>query len=177
MYPEFWKRDTRSRGPEGYNTLLATTNLAAVLEDESQFAEAEKLGRTALETERRKLGDDNPLTIYQRFNLGVALCQLSRGSEAEKLLKEAIERQPKVFGPDNPQTALFTYAFGACAALDGHRDQAFALIQAAVERGLDSAALADIEKDSDLKSLHNDPRFAAIVISARQRSATQPLIH
>ena len=160
----------RKRGPEHYNTLLAMTNLAAVLQDDKQYPEAEKLGREALATERRKFGDENPLTLEQMSNLSKVLEELGHHAEAEKLLRETQEHRSHVLGPDDPQTAITTYTLGAWAARRGEREKAFSLLRQAIDHGLDAAAMQGIEKDADLKSLHSDPRFAAIVADVRQRA-------
>jgi non-specific serine/threonine protein kinase/serine/threonine-protein kinase len=168
-----YEMQLRKRGPEKYATLLAMTNLAGILQDEKQFAEAEKLGREALQIERRKLGDENPLTLQQMFNLSNVLELTSRDAEAEKLLRETLEHQTHVYGPDNPTTALSTYTLGAWAAHRGEKDKAFPLLRHAMEHGLDVATIQDIEKDADLKPLHGDPRFAALVADAHERAAAQ----
>jgi pentatricopeptide repeat protein len=53
----------------------------------------------------------------------------------------------------------------------GNRDEAFSLLREAVDHGLPPNADLGIEKDPDLKSLHGDPRFAALVAHAQERAA------
>jgi hypothetical protein len=51
----------------------------------------------------------------------------------------------------------------------GRRDAALTLLSQAVDRGLEPNHDLGMAKDSDLKSLHGDPRFYALVKHARER--------
>jgi len=91
--------------------------------------------------------------------------------EADKVLKEALDFQRRVFGPEHPQTALSTYNLACIAARRGRQDEALSLLRKAVDHGLPPNADSFMGTDSDLKSLHGDPRFAALVADAQQRAA------
>jgi eukaryotic-like serine/threonine-protein kinase len=173
QFRELWEVQRRVRGPEHPDALLSETNLAAALLGAKQLVEAEKLARDALATERRTLGDENSQTLEQMYILSNILQQLGRATEAETLLRETKEHQSHVYGIDNPKTALSTYTLGAWAALRGDREKALGLLREAIDHGLDAATIQGMEKDADLKSLHGDPRFAAIVADARQHVAGQ----
>src|SRR5947208_5561387 len=60
----------------------------------------------------------------------------------------------------------------ACvAAHEGKRDEAFSLLREAIDHGIPPSLDLGIENDSDLQSLHGDPRFDAIVAHAKERAA------
>jgi len=169
QFRDLWETQRRVRGPEHSDTLLSETNLAAALLGTNQLGEAEKLARDALAIERRVLGDENSLTLDQMSILSKILHQSGRSTEAETLLRETKEHQSHVYGIDNPKTALSTYTLAAWAALRGDREKALGLLGEAIDHGLEAATIQGMEKDADLKSLHGDPRFTAIVAAASQR--------
>ena len=171
QFRQVFETQRRLRGPDHYYTLMAMTNLTGTLLNQKRYAEAEKLGREALDIERRKFGDENELTLGQMDNLASALKQLGRDREADRLLEEAAEHQAHLFGPDSPQSAQSTYKLATWAAMRGERDKAFSLLGQAISHGLAAASVEHMEEDADLKELRGDPRFAAIVASARQRPA------
>ena len=170
QFRELWEIQRRVRGPEHPDTLLSQTNLAATLQGAEQLDEAEKLARDALAIERRMLGDENSLTLEQMFILSNILQQRGRTTEAETLLRETKEHQTHVYGIDNPKTALSTYTLGAWAALRGDREKALSLLREAIDHGLDAKTSLAMEKDSDLKSLAKDARFAGILADARRHA-------
>jgi eukaryotic-like serine/threonine-protein kinase len=163
----------RTQGPQNPVTLQTMTNLGWTLRQAGQLSEAEKLTRQAYDTQRRALGPDNPLTISTLDNLGSVLQAEHRYSEAEPLSRQALETRRRVLGPDHPDTAGSTYNLACLAALQGHTDDAFTLLDQAIAHGLSPTGLAGLEKDSDLKSLHADPRFARLVANAKARAATK----
>jgi hypothetical protein len=55
---------------------------------------------------------------------------------------------------------------------EGKRDEALKLLREAIEHGLPPEEALDIETDPDLKTLHNDPRFAALVADVKKRATT-----
>jgi len=173
QFRELWEIQRRVSGPEHSDTLLSETNLSAALLGTKQLGEAEKLARDALASERRVLGDENSLTLDQMSILSKILQQSGRSTEAETLLRETKEHQSHVYGIDNPKTALSTYTLATWAALRGDREKALGLLRQAIDHGLEPATIQGMEKDPDLKSLHGDPRFTAIVADASQRVAGQ----
>jgi hypothetical protein len=59
---------------------------------------------------------------------------------------------------------------GTALAAQGKRAQAISLIQDAVDHGLALSVAIHIADDEDLKPLHGDPKFEAILASIRDRA-------
>jgi pentatricopeptide repeat protein len=97
--------------------------------------------------------------------------------EAEKLLLETLQHQEHVYGAKSSSVALTTYTLAEVAARQGNREKALTLLREAIDRGLEPATAQDIPKDGDLKSIRDDPRFAAIVGDARKHAAADPKTH
>jgi eukaryotic-like serine/threonine-protein kinase len=165
--------DIRRRilGPEHPDTLTSMNNLANVLSGEGRFAEAEKLKRVTLDIRRRVLGPEHPDTLKSMINLSETLTKVHEYTEAERLLRQAIDIQRRVLEPDSPDLALSTYNLGCLAANRGRRDEALSLIRQAVDHGAPPYIDTFINKDNDLKSLHGDPRFDALVVHAEEKAA------
>ena len=95
-----------------------------------------------------------------------------RYAEAEKSWQQLREVQRRVFGPDDVQAAVSTYNLACVAAHEGKRDEAFSLLREAIDHGvLPPSVDLGIENDSDLQSLHGDPRFDGLVAHAKKRAA------
>ena len=165
--------DIRRRviGPEHQETLESADFLARVLALDGKYVEAETLHRETLATQRRVLGPENPDTLASMSDLAENLIKMHKYVEAETMLKETRDIQRRVLGPENPDTAISTYDLGTVAVLRRRPDDAFALLREAVDHGLPPDGDLSIEKDVDLKSLHGDPRFAALVAHAKERAA------
>jgi non-specific serine/threonine protein kinase/serine/threonine-protein kinase len=165
--------DIRRRvlGPDHPDTLCSMDNLAHDLQGEGHYAEAEKLDRESLEISRRVLGPEHLYTLNSMSGLALDLLSEGRDAEAEKLYREALEIQRRVLGPDHPETALSIYNLSCIKARHGRRDEALSLLREAVEHGLAAYVELGMEKDSDLRSLHGDPRFDALLTEAKTRAA------
>lgn len=161
--------DLRVLGAEDPLTLSTMDNLALTVCQMGRYAEAEKLGRDALNGEIRVLGPEHPSTLSSMANLGMFLKREGRFTEAENLTRQVLEIDRRVLGPKQLSTAECEYNLGCIAALRGNRDEALALIREAVEDGLvPSLQPSSIETDPDLKSLHGDARFTALMAHARK---------
>lgn len=163
----------RVEGPEHPDTLRTLSILGATLELERRFTEAEKIDRELLDADRRVLGPEHPDTLLTMGNLAGVLGDQGRNAEAEKMFRELVEIQTRVLGADHPQTAEAVYNVGIAEALQGHKNEALSFLRQAVDHGLPAEGDIAIDKDPDLKSLHGDPRFAAIVADAQQHLAAQ----
>jgi eukaryotic-like serine/threonine-protein kinase len=157
----------RVLGPEHPDTLNSMNLLADTLMDEGQYVESEKLNREILEIRRRVLGPKHANTVRSMNNLAVDLSHEKRYGEAEKLFREAIHTADQTNHPDVLNDLW--YNFACAAAIAGRRDEALEYLGRAVDLGFSNAdAMA---ADNDLKSLHADQRFEALVANARQRAA------
>jgi non-specific serine/threonine protein kinase/serine/threonine-protein kinase len=160
-------------GVEHPDTLDSMLTLNWELLGEGRYSEAEKLVRETLATSQRVLGPEHPRTLWSMNNLAVTLEREGRYPEAEKVQREARAIQQRVLGPEHPDTALSTYNLGCFAARQGHRQQALLFLREAVDHGLRPDNSLGMDKDPDLKSLHGDPRFAALVAHAKELAAAQ----
>jgi tetratricopeptide (TPR) repeat protein len=171
LYRQVLTTDRRVGAPEYPDVQMAESNLAQVLSDEGRAAEAETLYRDSLAIERRILGPEHPATLYSMNDLANMLSDEGRYAEAEALDRQVLDIRRRVYGPDDPVTAGSTYNLACLAALTGRTDEALGLLKEAVEHGYSPQDPTDIEKDEDLKSLYDDPRFRQIVADAKRRAA------
>jgi len=171
LYRETLDIRHRVLGPEHPDTLVLMNELARNQTDEGHYAEAEKSFRETLDVQRRVLGPEHLDTLASTNNLAVVLLEEGHYAEAEKSFRETLEVKRRVLGPEHPNTAIATYNLGSSAAHLGRRDEALALLREAVDHGLPPISDLGIDKDPHLKSLHGDPRFAALVAHAKERAA------
>jgi tetratricopeptide (TPR) repeat protein/predicted Ser/Thr protein kinase len=173
---EEWEREAldiqrRVLGPEHPSTLMSMNNLSTSLNSEGRYAEAERLLRTTLDIKRRVLGPEHPETLRSMVNLATSLLYEGHYSDAEKLERETLDTRRRVLGPEHPDVALSAYNLAIVEEREGKRDEALRLLREAVDHGLSPGNSLGIEKDSDLNSLHGDPRFEALVRHAKERVA------
>jgi tetratricopeptide (TPR) repeat protein len=79
-------------------------NLAVLLQDQGEYAEAERLVRRSIEIDEKALGKDHPNVATGYNNLAVLLRDQGKYAEAEPLLRRSIEIFQANFGPNHPQT-------------------------------------------------------------------------
>ena len=169
--------ESRVLGPEHPDTVRTLSDLAQMLTDQGNYPEAEKMYRQVIDIRRRVLGPEHPDTLQAIVNLGGPLEQEGRYVEAEKLNREVLEIQRRMLGPEHPNTATTLYNLSCLAARQGHKDQALSLLRESVDHGLPPWGDLAVDKDPDLKSLHDDPRFAAILADAKDRAAAAQKPH
>lgn len=157
-------------GPEDDNTLWTMNMLAVTLDRSGHPAEAEKVQREALDIERRIHGPESIGALNAMSNLGGTLIDMGRLGDAEELLRPVPDIDRKVSGPAHPQTGAVLYNLACVIAREGHRDEAFSVLQEAAEKTYPKTLLM-IEKDSDLDTLHGDPRWKGILATCRRRVA------
>jgi non-specific serine/threonine protein kinase/serine/threonine-protein kinase len=153
------------------DTLTTMGSLATILQSEARYAEAEKLRRNVLLVQRSVLGPEHPLTLSTMSDLANTLSVEGRYKEADTLLREALEIQNRTLGTDHPDTAGTKYNLACNAALGGHRREALAWLRDAIDHGLSPINTLHMAEDSDLKSLHGEPQFEAMVAAAQKRAA------
>ena len=162
--------ERRVQGPEHQDTLISMNALVAILTREGRYPEAEKLSRDVVGIQRRVLGPEHPDTLASLDTLYNVLVGEGRYAEAEKSWQQLREAQRRVFGPDDVQTAVSTYNLACVVAREGKRDEALSLLREVIDHGLPPSLGLGIENDSDLQSLHGDPRFDAVVAHAKERA-------
>jgi len=160
-------------GTEHRDTLRTMLNLGATLQEEGKFADAEKMERQSLEVAHKVLKPENGIVPVLLYNLSTILDKQGHRAESEKTLREAIESARKALGPGDPNTPMFIYSLGGLLAREGRHEEALAALRQALDQGLDASRAAGLEKDPELKSLHGDPRFAALVADARRLVAPE----
>jgi serine/threonine protein kinase len=162
--------DRRVFGPEHPETLRMISLLANTLQNDKRLGEAASLYRELLERQRQVLGPEHMDTLATLSNLGALLTDEHHYTEAEKYLREALETERRVLGPDHVRTAISAYNLACDYAVSGHRRQALALLRESVEHGGGPVLAQAIGTDEDLKSLHGDPQFQALVAEAKQKA-------
>jgi non-specific serine/threonine protein kinase/serine/threonine-protein kinase len=157
-------------GAEHRSTLVTAGNLANILRHEGKYAEAEQLIRQNLAVEERTLGKEHSDTLVSKAVLGQLLTQEGHYPEAERVLGEDYDSYFRLFGLDNEDTAETAYDLGALYAAEGKKQEAIARLTSAVDHGLDTSEDRELDTDPQLKSLHGDPAFDALVADARRRA-------
>jgi serine/threonine protein kinase len=160
----------RIQGPEHPDTLYSINRLARILSLEGHYTEAEKVQTEGLAIQRRILGVEHPNTLRSMANLLDILAKEKHYPQAETLCHELRDARAHVLGPDAPLTAVATYDLGALAALQARPAQALALLREAVDHGLSPHFALAMEEDDDLKSLHGDRRFIALIAHAKKHA-------
>ncbi|MBZ5687441.1 MAG: serine/threonine-protein kinase [Acidobacteriia bacterium] len=173
LYREALDTSRRVLGPEHPGTLMEMGNLGTIFQDRKQYSEAEKVEREVLTIRRRTLGADHPDTALAMFNIADALHHEGRNAESAALFRETADIQRRVLGPTHSDTLDTLYNLACALATDHKPGEALAVLRQAVENGFPPPnEHLKIESDEELKSLHGDPRFAAIVAEAQERAAS-----
>jgi eukaryotic-like serine/threonine-protein kinase len=173
LYREALDTSRRVMGAEHPGTLMEMGNLGTIFQDRKQYSEAERVEREVLAIRRRTLGTDHPDTALAMFNVADALHHEGRNAESAALYRETAEIQRRVLGPAHSDTLDTLYSLACVLASDHKPGEALAVLGEAVENGFPPAnEHLDIQSDEELKALHGDPRFAAIVAEAQLHSAS-----
>lgn len=161
----------RVSGPDAPETMIGNYNLSVALSHEHRFAEADAILDKVVQDEGRILGPSHPETLKSTVALVGNYLEEGRFADAAKLQQEVLETRRKALGPEAPAVAGDIYNLACIAARAGNATEAFARLREAIDHGLHPASDLGIETDTDLASLHNDPRFPEIVAYAKQRAA------
>jgi serine/threonine protein kinase/tetratricopeptide (TPR) repeat protein len=179
-YPEAEKLDretleTRRRvlGPEHPDTVISMSNLGRLLASEGHAQEAEKLFAQIVDVRKRVLGLEHPDTVKAMADLSAVLGMEHKYAESEKLGREALELGRRVLGEKDTTVAILLYNLGALAGCRGRNDEALALLDLSLAAGLPLNDVLNMAEDPDLKPLHRDPRFAALVAHAKEVAVAQ----
>jgi hypothetical protein len=101
--------DDMANGPRGRVRLLATNQLATVLERTQRSDEVEPMLRRNLDDCRKALGRDDRVTLEAAERLGSALWHLGRLDDAEAVLRQSVDDRGRVLRPDHPDTLRSVY--------------------------------------------------------------------
>jgi non-specific serine/threonine protein kinase/serine/threonine-protein kinase len=167
LYSDVIAAQRRILGPEHPQTLRAMTMLALTLAKEGRYSEADKLQSQVIEIKTRVLGPTHTSTLQSMEMEALGLSRSGRYADAEKMFRDVIEAAEKTNQPATLAEAWYNFA---CAeAARGQSDEAFADLNHAIENGLISPG--GLSADPELKSLHSDSRFDALVAKARETSS------
>jgi eukaryotic-like serine/threonine-protein kinase len=161
----------RVQGADNPDTLGSINRLARILSVEKKFPEAEKVQRDGLDIQVRVIGPDHRFTQRSRYNLLDILASEHKYVEAEKLGRQIQAIEIRLKGPEHPNTAFATYVLGCVVAPQGRKTEALSLLKEALDHGLDSRTALAIVNEDELKGLHGDPRFTALIRRAKERAA------
>jgi len=87
--------------------------------------------------------------------------------EHSGILRETLASKRRVLGENFELDTYFSYNLACLAAVLGHRADAFANLRQALDYGYRGAEIAN------LKSLHGDPRFDAILADLKKLTAAK----
>jgi tetratricopeptide (TPR) repeat protein len=145
------------------------TMLAVTMMKEGRYSEADRLQTQVIEIKARVLGPTHTSTLQSMEMEALGLSREGHYADSEKMFRDVIETAGKT---SQPATVAEAWYYFACAeAARGRPDEAFADLNHAIENGLISPG--ELSADPELKSLHNDPRFDALVAKARETSSAR----
>src|SRR6266481_5545877 len=171
LYSQALETQRRVLGPESPDTLLSMNNLTAVYTDEGKYTQAESLGLQTLEIMKRVLGPERTGTLTLLGNLGILYTEEGKYAQAEVTFSQLLEIERRVNGPGSPGAASAKYNWACLEARQGNKDKAMALLSDAVDHGLPPYFASGMGRDAGLTSLHDDPRFIAMVADVKKRAA------
>jgi eukaryotic-like serine/threonine-protein kinase len=161
--------ERRVLGPEHPETLASTGNLGNYVSNQGRYADAEKIYRETIAILQR-VAPEHPETLRILGNLANLLADRGRFVEAEKLKREVLEKYRHIYGSHHPETSVTEYDLACLVARQGRNSEAISILRQSLDDGIPAKVGLDIDSDSDLKSLHGDPRFEAIVAAAQKQA-------
>jgi tetratricopeptide (TPR) repeat protein len=120
-------------GEEHPDTLQSMTNLGRAIRDQGRDAEAEKLYREVLETQRCMLGEEHPDTLQSMTSLGRAIREQGRYKETEELYRELVEIYRRVRGAEDHVTLAHMYNLAVAIMKQGRYNEADRLFREVLE--------------------------------------------
>jgi non-specific serine/threonine protein kinase/serine/threonine-protein kinase len=162
----------RVLGPVDPQTLIAVDHMARHLWAVKRYPEAESLMHELVEARVRVLGPEHPDTLWAENNLGIAYMeQQHRYAEADRVFRGTLTTARRVVGENHDLTGALIFNLACLAALQGHRSEALATLRQAVDHGF--LRTDEVANEEDLKSLHGDPRFEAILADVKRLAAAK----
>ncbi len=148
--------------------VVALAKLAYDLSSAGEYNEAEKLAGSCVDRLRQALGPDDARTLVCMDALTDVYLRQQRYADAERLRRDVLAAKRRTLGESDPEVADRMYNLACTTALQGKRDESLAWLRQSVEHGYANADW--MTKDTDLTSLHGDPRFEALVAEARKKA-------
>ena len=169
LYSDVIAAQRRVLGPEHPQTLRAMTMLALTMAKEGHYSEADKLQSQVIEIKTRVLGPTHTSTLQSMEMEALGLNREGRYADSEKLFRYVIATAEKT--DQSATVAEAWYNFACTEAARSRPDEAFGDLNRAIESGLISPG--ELSADPELKSLHADPRFDALVGKARATNSAR----
>lgn len=168
---EVLEKQKRAFGPDHFHTLGTMDNLAIMLASDGRLDEAITLQQDSLERHIRVLGPQNIGTIGATLNLGEFQREAGREDEALRTFQDLLATETRFYSPEQGESAMTKYDLASVLLRKGKIDEALSLLEDAVKHLPPRIALG-MDSDPLFVSLHNDPRFVALVAQARKRAAS-----
>jgi tetratricopeptide (TPR) repeat protein len=119
-------------GTDHLDTATAMNNLAIMLHDRWELAEAEKLYRQVLAFDLRRLGELHSNTATVTNNLAFVLRDQGQYAEAERLFRSALDLDKRLFGAEHPYVATVMGNLASALLRQGKLDEAEQLYRGAL---------------------------------------------
>jgi non-specific serine/threonine protein kinase/serine/threonine-protein kinase len=162
----------RVLGPEHPETIITFANLCSTLANEGA-PDTDKMCAQVVELRKKVLGPEHPDTLKAMVNFAAILGMEKKYVEAEKEGREVLVIARRVLGKKDPIVGIALYNLGAMAGIRGQTEEGIALLYESIESGLPPDALANMEKDPDLKALRGNPRFPALIARAKEAAGSK----
>lgn len=159
----------RVLGPEHEDTLVSMMNDGLMLAHLGRYTDAEQALQKVLDTQRRVLGPEHRETLASMSMLASTFMHMGRYAEAETLQSETFDLRRRLYGTDHPDTAVSAYDLACIEAHMGQSGRALALLRQAVDHGLDRPTSLGLETDADLRALHGEAGFNALISHVHER--------
>ena len=157
----------RTHGPDDPATTASLASVADIDRTEGKLAEAETGIRQVFDARTRTLGPDDPSTLEAAAGIALILADEKQAAKAEAIFQDTLQRARQ--SKDQNMVASVWYVLACVEAAQGTKDAAIDHLRKSDDLSPQSAALMLL--DPDLKPLHGDPRFNAIIAKARARAA------
>jgi len=158
----------RTHGPDDPAATASLASVADIDRMEGKLAEAETGIRQVLDTRTRTLGADDPSTLEAAAGMALILFVEKQAAKAEPIYQDTLQRARQF--KDQNMVASVWYVLACVEAAQGKKDAAIDYLRKFDDLSPLSAALMLL--DPDLKPLHGEPRFNAIIAKARARAAS-----
>eukprot|EP00301_Raphidiophrys_heterophryoidea_P025360 c8493_g2_i1.p1 GENE.c8493_g2_i1~~c8493_g2_i1.p1 ORF type:complete len:436 (-),score=145.70 c8493_g2_i1:23-1330(-) len=122
----------RVLGEDHSHNAVLCNSLAALLEAQGKFADAEQYCRLALQVREREYGENHPITATACNSLVAVLLAQLKYDEAEHIAIRALDIATKALGPHHHYTAISCKNLAVVLKAKGEREEAEALALRAI---------------------------------------------